>query len=93
VPRLPGDRPVRARGPGRIHGQSCSTGATPAASVRAGQVNIPDAAKMACCGSIEVVQLVLNGKLKRKWKLAVRISSSENVTRQAAVRRRLMDQR
>jgi hypothetical protein len=25
---------------------------------------------MACCGSIEVVQLVLDGKLKRKWRLA-----------------------
>ncbi len=45
-------------------------GAKTAASVRAGQVNIPDAAKMACCGSIEIIQLVLGGKLKRKWKLA-----------------------
>jgi hypothetical protein len=45
-------------------------GAKPAASVRAGQVRIQDAAKMACCGSIEVVQLVLGGKLKRKWRLA-----------------------
>jgi hypothetical protein len=44
-------------------------GAKPASSVRRGQVSIPDAAKMACCGSIEVVQLVLDGKLKRKWKL------------------------
>jgi hypothetical protein len=36
---------------------------------QAGQVNIPDAANMACCGSIEVVQRVLDGKLKRKWRL------------------------
>jgi hypothetical protein len=45
-------------------------GAKPAASVRVGQVSIPDAAKMACCGSIEVVKLVLDGKVRRKWKLA-----------------------
>jgi hypothetical protein len=45
-------------------------GAKPAASVRAGQVSIPDAAKMACCGSIEIVQLVLDRKLNRKWRLA-----------------------
>jgi hypothetical protein len=42
-------------------------GAKPA---RAGQANIPDAAKQCCCGSGEVVGLILDGKLDRKWRLA-----------------------
>jgi hypothetical protein len=31
-----------------------------------GQVDIPIAAKLACCGSIEIVQAVLDGRLTRK---------------------------
>lgn len=34
-----------------------------------GQVSIPDAAKLACCSSEEIVRLILDGKLAREWRL------------------------
>jgi hypothetical protein len=37
---------------------------------RAGQVNIPDAAKQSCCASEEIVRLLLDRKVARKWRLA-----------------------
>ncbi|MBM7482336.1 TniQ family protein [Bradyrhizobium canariense] len=44
-------------------------GAKPVKAPRDGQVNIPDAVKFASCSSEEVVRLVLDGKLTRKWRL------------------------
>jgi TniQ len=44
-------------------------GAEPVEAAGAGQVNIPDAAKQCCCGSEEVVRLIFEGKLARKWRL------------------------
>jgi hypothetical protein len=44
-------------------------GAQPVAAAAAGQVTIPQAAKLAFCMSEEVVQLILDGKLARKWRL------------------------
>jgi hypothetical protein len=38
-------------------------------ATRDGQVSIPGAAKFASCSSEEVVRLVLDGKLTRKWRL------------------------
>jgi hypothetical protein len=45
-------------------------GARPVAAAADGRVTIPQAAKLAFCMSEDVVRLVLDGKLKRKWKLA-----------------------
>lgn len=45
-------------------------GAEPVAAAGVGQVTIPVAARLAFCPSEEIVRLVLDGKLKRKWKLA-----------------------
>lgn len=45
-------------------------GALPVVAAGAGQIDIPTAAKAACCGSVEVVQAVLDGRLKRKVRLA-----------------------
>jgi acetylornithine/succinyldiaminopimelate/putrescine aminotransferase len=36
---------------------------------KVGQVNIPEAARLAFCMSEEVVRLILDGKLVRKWRL------------------------
>jgi hypothetical protein len=47
----------------------CSPGAKPLKAARAGQVNIPEAARLAFCMSEEVVRLILDGKLARKWRL------------------------
>jgi hypothetical protein len=44
-------------------------GAKPVKAARAGQVNIPEAAGRAFCMSEEVVRLILDGKLTRKWRL------------------------
>jgi TniQ len=44
-------------------------GAKPAKVAKAGQVNIPEAARLAFCMSEEVVRLILDGKLARKWRL------------------------
>ncbi|MDH2403255.1 TniQ family protein [Bradyrhizobium sp. SSUT18] len=44
-------------------------GAVPVVAA-AGQVDIPTAAKAACCGSVEIVQAVLDGRLTRKAQLA-----------------------
>jgi hypothetical protein len=38
-------------------------------AAKAGQVNIPEAARLAFCMSEEVVRLILDGKLVRKWRL------------------------
>jgi len=46
-------------------------GALPTKVAGAGQVNIPDAAKQACCGSVEIVRLLLDRKLSRKWRSAL----------------------
>lgn len=45
-------------------------GAVPVAAPATGQADIPTAAKAACCGSIEIVQAVLDGRLTRKAALA-----------------------
>lgn len=45
-------------------------GATPVAAAYTGQVDIPTAAKAACCGSVDVVQALLDGHLTRKARLA-----------------------
>jgi len=39
-------------------------------AAKAGQVNIPEAARLAFCMSEEVVRLILAGKLARKWRFA-----------------------
>jgi hypothetical protein len=44
-------------------------GAQPAKVAGAGQANIPDAAKQGCCASEEIVRLILDRKLERKWRL------------------------
>lgn len=44
-------------------------GAEPVAAACDGQVAIPQAAKLAFCMSEEIVRLVLDGMLKRKWRL------------------------
>jgi hypothetical protein len=44
-------------------------GAKPVKAAKAGQVNIPEAARLAFCMSEEVVRLILDGKLARKWRL------------------------
>jgi len=44
-------------------------GAKPTKTVGQGRANIPDAAKLACCASEEVVRLILDGKVQRKWRL------------------------
>lgn len=44
-------------------------GAAPVPAADAGLVDIPTAAKVACCGSVEVVQAVLDGRLVRKARL------------------------
>jgi hypothetical protein len=44
-------------------------GAVPVKAARKGQVDIPGAVKFASCSSEEVVRLVLDGKLTRKWRL------------------------
>jgi hypothetical protein len=43
--------------------------AKPVKAAKAGQVNIPEAARLAFCMSEEVVRLILDGKLVRKWRL------------------------
>jgi hypothetical protein len=45
-------------------------GAEPVEAAGAGQADIPDAAKQACCGAAEIVRLILDRKLERKWRLA-----------------------
>jgi hypothetical protein len=45
-------------------------GARPVKVAGAGQANIPDAAKQACCASEEIVRLILDRKIARKWWLA-----------------------
>ncbi|MFC7699498.1 TniQ family protein [Bradyrhizobium sp. GCM10028915] len=45
-------------------------GAVPVDTAADGQVDIPTAAKAACCGSVEIVQGVLDGRLIRKARLA-----------------------
>jgi hypothetical protein len=45
-------------------------GAVPVAAIGPRQADIPDAAKKACCGATEIVQLILDGNLTRKWRLA-----------------------
>jgi hypothetical protein len=42
-------------------------GAKPVKTPKGGQVNIPEAARLAFCMSEEVVRLILDGKLARKW--------------------------
>jgi hypothetical protein len=44
-------------------------GAEPVATAGDGQANIPHAAKLGFCMSEDIVRLVLDSKLKRKWKL------------------------
>ncbi|KQW23203.1 hypothetical protein ASC80_07895 [Afipia sp. Root123D2] len=44
-------------------------GAKPVASASRDRVNIPGAAKFACCSSEEIVRLILDGKVQRKWQL------------------------
>ncbi len=44
-------------------------GAKPTKAVGRGRVNIPDAARFACCSSEKVVRLMLDGKVQRKWRL------------------------
>ena len=45
-------------------------GARPVKVAGAGQASIPDAAKQACCASEEIVRLILDRKIARKWWLA-----------------------
>lgn len=45
-------------------------GAVPIAAAGTGQVDIPTAAKAACCGSVEIVQAILDGRLTRIARLA-----------------------
>ncbi len=45
-------------------------GAKPVKVARAGQANIPDAAKQCCCASEEIVRLIRDRKIARKWRLA-----------------------
>ena len=44
-------------------------GAKPVKAAKAGQVNVPEAARLAFCMSEEIVRLILDGKLDRKWQL------------------------
>ena len=44
-------------------------GAKPVKVAEVGQVSIPEAARLAFCMSEEVVRLILDGKLARKWRL------------------------
>jgi hypothetical protein len=44
-------------------------GAVPVNIAAAGQINIPDTAKLAFCMSEDVVRLIIDGKLARKWRL------------------------
>jgi hypothetical protein len=41
----------------------------PVKAAKAGQVNVPEAARLAFCMSEEIVRLILDGKLDRKWQL------------------------
>jgi hypothetical protein len=45
-------------------------GAKPGEAAGAGQADIPDAAKQCCCASEEIVRLILDRKVARKWRLA-----------------------
>jgi len=45
-------------------------GAEPVEAAGAGQADIPDAAKQCCCASEEIVRLILDRKVARKWRLA-----------------------
>ncbi len=45
-------------------------GADPVEAAGAGQADIPTAAKAACCGCVEIVQAILDGRLTRKARLA-----------------------
>lgn len=44
-------------------------GAKPTKIVGRGRANIPNTAKFACCASEEVVRLILDRKVQRKWRL------------------------
>jgi TniQ len=44
-------------------------GAAPVKSASDARVSIPDAARLACCTSEEIVRLILDGRLSRKWRL------------------------
>jgi hypothetical protein len=44
-------------------------GAAPVKSTGDGPASIPEAARLACCTSEEVVRLILDGRLARKWRL------------------------
>jgi hypothetical protein len=44
--------------------------AEPVETAGQGQADIPDAAKQCCCASEEIVRLILDRKLHRKWQLA-----------------------
>ena len=44
-------------------------GAAPVKSASDARVSIPDAARLACCTSEEIVRLILDGRLARKWRL------------------------
>ncbi|WP_271576663.1 hypothetical protein [Bradyrhizobium sp. CCBAU 11361] len=45
-------------------------GAVPVVAAGGSLVDIPTAAKAACCGSVEIVQAILDGRLTRKARLA-----------------------
>jgi hypothetical protein len=63
-----GRRPVCARGPGRLP-RSAARRRQASEGGQSRPVNIPEAAKLAFCMSEEVVRLILDGKLVRKWRL------------------------
>ncbi|ABE62887.1 hypothetical protein Nham_2090 [Nitrobacter hamburgensis X14] len=44
-------------------------GAKPTKTVGRSRANIPDTAKFACCASEEIVRLILDGNVRRKWRL------------------------
>ena len=44
-------------------------GAAPVKAAGDSRANIPEAARLACCTSEEIVRLVLDGRLARKWRL------------------------
>lgn len=44
-------------------------GAKPAKSASDARVSIPEAARLACCTSEEIVRLILDGRISRRWRL------------------------
>jgi hypothetical protein len=44
-------------------------GAMPVKAAGDGRASIPEVARLACCTSEEIVRLILNGTLSRKWRL------------------------